>query len=311
MIVLVVLEGVVVALLAVLVVGLLRTHAEILRRLHDLGAGVYDDPDPDQTSRTTSRTAVASPIRTQPGVAEPRPRETPAFDLAGTTPDGTAVVIGVVDRPHTTLLAFLSSGCTTCRGFWEAFAAGAEDTLPGVDTHLVAVTKGPHNESVSKVAELAADRVRTVMSTEAWEDYGVPVSPYFVLVDGPRGEVLGEGSGTTWAQVSGLLEQACADAGLVPTAPGAGSGTAGSTGSARSGLGRGLNGPGRERRADEELARAGIGPGHPSLYGLPDPDPDPDPESASAPGTPATPSPPVERADPATTPTPADPRADT
>ena len=51
MIVLVVLEGVVLALLAVLVVGLLRTHAEILRRLHDLGAGVYDDQAPARPSR--------------------------------------------------------------------------------------------------------------------------------------------------------------------------------------------------------------------------------------------------------------------
>ncbi len=269
MIVLVVLEGVVVALLAVLVVGLLRTHAEILRRLHDLGAGVYDDQAPAQSSRPAP---VAGPIRTQPGVAEPRTRDTPAFDLSGTTPDGAAAVVGVVDRPHTTLLAFLTSGCTTCRGFWDAFAGGAADALPGVDTHLVVVTKGPQNESVSKVAELAGDRVRTVMSSEAWQDYEVPVSPYFVLVDGPRGEILGEGSGTTWSQVAGLLEQACADADLTPTA-------AAEPSSSR-GRPRGLNGPGREQRADEELARAGIGPGHPSLYGL-----DP-PEAAAAEATP-------------------------
>ncbi len=285
MIVLVILEGVVVALLAVLVVGLLRTHAEILRRLHDLGAGVYDDQAPDQPSRPAP---VASPVRTQPGVAEPRTRDTPAFDLSGTTPDGAAAVVGVVDRPHTTLLAFLSSGCTTCRGFWDAFAGGAADDLPGVDTHLVVVTKGPQNESVSKVAELARGRVRTVMSSEAWQDYEVPVSPYFVLVDGPRGEILGEGSGTTWTQVAGLLEQACADAGLTPTDATAGPARGG-------GRSRGLNGPGREQRADEELARAGIGPGHPSLYGLgppdatPDPTPPATPHGGGAPGKPGRP----------------------
>ncbi len=268
MIVLVALEGVVVALLAVLVVGLLRTHAEILRRLHELGAGVYDDQDPAQArgaAPVAGPSRATSPVRTQPGVPGPRTRDTPAFDLSGTTPDGAAAAIGVVDRPHTTLLAFLSSGCTTCRGFWEAFAGGAEDDLPGVDTHLVVVTKGPQNESVSKVAELAGDRVRTVMSSEAWQDYEVPVSPYFVLVDGPRGEILGEGSGTTWPQVAGLLEQACADAGLAPT----GGAAARST---RGGRSRGLDGPGREQRADEELARAGIGPGHPSLYGLASPE---------------------------------------
>ncbi len=260
MIVLVILEGVVVALLAVLVVGLLRTHAEILRRLHELGAGVYDD-EADARAATPAR--VASPVRPQPGVAEPRTTETPGFDLSGITPDGSAAVISVVDRPHTTLLAFLSSGCTTCRGFWDAFASGAADRLPGDDTHLVVVTKGPQNESLAKVAELARDRVRTILSTEAWDDYQVPVSPYFVLVDGRSGQVLGEGSGTTWDQVSGLLEQACLDAGLT------------SSGQPATGRGGrlGPNGPARERRADDELARAGIGPGHPSLYGQPDPEP--------------------------------------
>ena len=47
--VLVVLLTAVVALLAVLVAGLLRSHAEILRALHDLGAGL--DPAPGEPPR--------------------------------------------------------------------------------------------------------------------------------------------------------------------------------------------------------------------------------------------------------------------
>ncbi|MGH9167441.1 MAG: hypothetical protein ACRD02_06400 [Acidimicrobiia bacterium] len=39
MVALMMLEAVVIGLLAVLVVGLLRSHAEILRKLHDLGLG--------------------------------------------------------------------------------------------------------------------------------------------------------------------------------------------------------------------------------------------------------------------------------
>ena len=39
MVVLVVIEGVVLALLVLLVAGLLRSHAEILRTLHDAGIG--------------------------------------------------------------------------------------------------------------------------------------------------------------------------------------------------------------------------------------------------------------------------------
>ena len=42
MTVLVALQGVVILLLAVLVVGLLRSHAEILRALHDLGVNLED-----------------------------------------------------------------------------------------------------------------------------------------------------------------------------------------------------------------------------------------------------------------------------
>ena len=43
MIAIVVVEGLTIALLGILVVGLLRSHAEILRRLHDLddGADVF------------------------------------------------------------------------------------------------------------------------------------------------------------------------------------------------------------------------------------------------------------------------------
>ena len=244
MLVLVILEGVVVALLAVLVVGLLRSHAEILRRLHELGAGAYDDAP-----------ATEPRLRTQPGVAEPRATATPAHDVSGTTPSGSSVAVSVVDRPHTTLLAFLSSGCLTCHDFWSAFAEGAGSDLPGLDTRLVIVTKGPEAESVSAVANLARGPAQTVMSSEAWRDYEVPVSPYFVLADGRTGRVVGEGSGTTWTQVRDLLEQACNDAGLVAKG-------------SRPRRDR-LDGPGRERLADEELRRAGITPGHPSLYGEP------------------------------------------
>jgi hypothetical protein len=248
--VLVILEGVVLALLAVLVVGLLRSHAEILRRLHELGAGIWTDE--------------SSPVRPAPGVAEPRTTTTPAFDVSGVTPTGSPVAVGVVDRPHTTLVAFLSSGCTTCADFWRAFASGQADALPGRDTHLVVVTRGPEAESPAEVAQLAAS-TKTVMSSDAWRDYQVPGSPYFVLVDGTDNHVVGEGSGTTWTQVAGLLDQACRDAGLPP---------AGASGGGRGDNRRRpvrLDGPGRERRADEELRRAGIGPGHPSLYGQPDP----------------------------------------
>lgn len=251
MAVLVAVEAIVIALLAVLVVGLLRSHAEILRRLHDAGIGLDEDGHDHDGP-------VRSPVElrgTKPGVPGERPEGlAEAVDLVGTTPGGAATAVAVTGTEHSTLLVFLSSGCLTCRGFWDAFAAGEADRLPGHDTRLVVLTKGPEAESAAAVADLAPRHVTTLMSSAAWEDYGVPVSPYVILVDGPTGAVVGEGAAATWGQVADLLGQAAADAGM-STSHEAG---------AREAAARGM--AAREARAEEELARAGIGPGHPALY---------------------------------------------
>ena len=250
--VLVVLLALVVALLAVLVVGLLRSHAEILRRLHELGAGIYDDEDGTTVTSPASTTGgVRSPVelRTRPGVPEPRSAEglvaTDAHDIAGVTPMGSATMAGVVGTGHTTLLAF-----------WRAFGDGEGTRLPGRDTRLVIVTKGTEAESSSAVALLAPAGVTTIMSTEAYDEYSVPANPYFILVDGPTGRVLGEGAAASWSQVSTLLGQAAADAGLALD---------GSPLTRSAPAGR-MSGPERAARADDDLLAAGIGPGHPSLY---------------------------------------------
>lgn len=222
-----------VVLLTVLVAGLLRSHAEILRSLHELGAGRQD---------TAPRGPVAFEVR--PGVMEPGgAMGTSAHDVAGLTPGEEATLISVVSSGHDTLLAFLSSGCLTCHTFWDAFGAGRDLGLPA-GTRLVVVTKGRELESESSVRELAPAGVPVVMSTQAWQDYAVPGSPYFVHVDGAAGRVAGEGSATAWAQVVRLVREAAADRALTI---------------------RG-DGPHREARADRELLAAGITPGHDSLY---------------------------------------------
>ena len=53
------------------------------------------------------------------------------------------------------------------------------------------------------------------MSSDAWDSYDVPVAPFFVLIDGASGNVLGEGAASNWDQVSSMLQQALEDAGLV------------------------------------------------------------------------------------------------
>ena len=267
----VVLLGVVVALLAVLVVSLLRSHAEILRALHDLGVDL-DPANPADSARAaraaraagTASTAAAPTVPTAqievpPGElvtreGVPAPGELlgmGAFDLVGTDPSGDAVAIGVLGANRRTLLAFLTTGCTTCHQFWSAFAEGVE--LPAPDIRLVVVTQGHEAESPARVAELAPPGIDVVLSSDAWEDYGVPVAPYFALVDGD--EVVGEGAAASWPQVVDLLGRSLADAGRSFGAPGAAP--------SRRAF---LTGRDRAERVDAELAAAGIRPGDPRLY---------------------------------------------
>src|SRR5262245_6008448 len=100
MAVLVAIEAVVLVLLTVLVAGLLRSHAEILQRLHAMGAGL--DPD--------SEIDVAAPISLRPRGDLPTRRIglAPAHDVVGAGLRGAALHVPVVDVRHRTLLAFLS-----------------------------------------------------------------------------------------------------------------------------------------------------------------------------------------------------------
>jgi len=223
---LVIIEGVVIALLVVLVAGLLRSHAEILQRLHALDGGG------DTSGGRTEGLQVA---RRAPKVA-------PAA-VAGTTPSGSTTSIATRDSRGFVLVAFLSSGCSTCRPFWEALSSGAE--MPGPDVRLVIVTKDPSEESPGRIAELAPRTVPTIMSSAAWDEFKIPVSPYFVLVDAESGDVVGEGAAASWDHVRDLMAAAMADAGY-------------SRGK-RDTVARSL-------RTEAHLDAAGIRPGDPSLY---------------------------------------------
>ncbi len=229
---------VVVALLTLLVVALLRSHAEILRQLHDLGSGAGP-----------AATGAGGPgFRTRPGVPMPRTGDTVGVDLHGTSPGGDAVAIAVRGQDHRTLVAFLSSGCLTCRSFWASFAQ--PETL-GLrpDVRLVVVTKDPDQESVSDIVALAPTAVPVLMSTTAWDDYDVPMAPYFALVDGPTGAIIGEGASAGWVQVRELMDRALADTTVLRDLRTRG----GATGS-------------RDRDTDTELLRSGIEPGDPRLH---------------------------------------------
>lgn len=257
---LVILQGVVLVAVVALLIGLLRTHAEVLRRLHELGAGVYEAraaeraPAPSVVDVTDAATADLQ-RRVAPGVPAPGPGGvvgSAGRDVAGVSARGSAIRVGVDGEGRLSLLMFLSSGCTTCADFWRALRAGERVELPdGRRPRIVVVTKGPEHEHPSAVTTLAADSVTTVMSSDAWSDYQVPASPYFVLVDGRNG-VIGEGAALTFAQLAGLLGRATADRGFAE---------AGAAVPARD----------NEARIDAELRAAGIEPGDATLYEWRDP----------------------------------------
>lgn len=248
---LVVVLAAVVALLVVLVAGLLRSHAEILRALHDAGLGHDLDDDAAETpARLRGRAGVAPSVPTK----GPSPDAT---DVSGVDLDGDAVAIGILGNPIPTLLAFLSSGCLTCREFWEAFG-DPKLAIPG-DARLVVVTMSPEDENVSALRRLAPPQATVVMSTSAWAAYEVAGSPYFVYVEGMSGAVAGEGTATNWSRVCEMVTESVDDGALT---------NARRSSAARSARAERRHAADREReaRADDALLNAGIAPGDPRLY---------------------------------------------
>jgi len=229
MVALVSVETVLLIVLVVLVAGLLRSHAELLRRVGP----------PGDLDRDAGR--VADELVAREGLRSPPidPRATRPAPVVGTTLAGDALKLdfdGAARAP--TLLAFLSSGCGSCARFWQRLG---DPGLPaGVRT--VIVTRGGDRERPARLRALAPPGIPVVMSAQAWEDYAVPGAPYFLLVDG---EVRGEGVATTWEGLASLVSDAIEDEGLPQ---------------------RARAGTRRARLVDETLAAGGIGPGHPSLY---------------------------------------------
>lgn len=228
-----------VVLTAVLVVAALRSHAAVLRRLHDDGIylehtgtdeGHEHDRGPDRALDPPPWTSPAAAGRAGPD-AEQLPR---VRDVAGTAPDGRRVVVEMATRRDLVLLAFLTGSCDTCQPFWDELAdaevAGGE---------VVVVMRSSDRPPVP------SRTVTVVLSDDAWDHYGVRRAPHFVLLDPRRPRALGEGSGSSWAQVTGLLGRYAADL-------------------ERTALTRASNAE-REAWVDRALAAHGIGPDHPSL----------------------------------------------
>jgi hypothetical protein len=188
MVYLVATETLLLVLVLLLVAGLLRSHAETLRSLHDL------------TAHGAHTAAQAGDDIVLPEILRPHP-------IAGEALDRSPVVFDPARRPDV-LLAFLDSGCSTCRPLFEGMKASESTHLPA-SSELVIVAKDRHEESIGRLRKLVPEWASLILAGAAWRDYGIPGSPYFIHVRG--GEILGHGTAKTWPAALSFAEDAATD----------------------------------------------------------------------------------------------------
>ncbi|MHB1533957.1 MAG: TlpA family protein disulfide reductase [Acidimicrobiales bacterium] len=180
----VVVEAAALVLLALLVGGLLRSHARMVVALRALELEVRPlgppGPSPVPPPGRPSRVGAAAP------------------PVSGVDPRGCPLEVPIADRR--VLLAFLTSSCRTCRPFWEAFASGTVGEVAPV----AIVTPDPSTESRRAVASLAPAGVPVAMASDAWLAYQVTGSPFFVVV--VDGVIRAEGPAVTWEELGALLD---------------------------------------------------------------------------------------------------------
>jgi len=227
----------------VYIVALLRSHADILRRLaaleeHGAGRAGGWERDPERSGGDEIPAVGGGEV-------------TIAGPISGTTIGGDSATLSFGPGSPVTLLAFLTSGCTSCAPLWE----GLRDTrdLPSLAERVVVITHDTRRESPTRLERLSPAGAEVIMASAAWADYAVPGSPHFVLTDGAGG-ILGRGSALSWSQLETMVADARADA--------------------RRAADPARTTSERAARSQHALASAGIGPGHVSLY-------------PSAPGAPA------------------------
>jgi hypothetical protein len=222
--------GMLLAVALLFILALLRSHAEILRRVAALEASL----DPDRAGAGMPRESHLAAQSGEPGGA--------ATKISGQTLAGAPVQLQFGAESQPTLLAFLGTGCHACGPLWDELRHEPVPTPAGA--RLVVVTKGPERERLARLLKLAPAGADVVMSTQAWSDFSVSGTPHFILVKG--GEIAGRGSATSWTQITAFLSDAEDDD--------------------RIHRARALGTESRADRAERALADAGIGPDDPSLF---------------------------------------------
>jgi hypothetical protein len=189
MVVVTIITALLLAVALVYIVALLRSHADILRRLAAL----------------EERAAAGGSVAPEVSGGE----VTTAGPISGTTLRGDSVTLAFGPGSPVTLLAFLTSGCASCAPLWDGLHEGR-----GVDSlapRVAVVTHDAMRESPTRLDRLAPAGTEVIMSSAAWADYAVPGSPHFVLTDGAGG-ILGRGSALSWSQLQTMVADARADA---------------------------------------------------------------------------------------------------
>jgi hypothetical protein len=201
-------------LLAALCVGLLRTNASLTRRVDALEIAAERARRRQAANALRTEASQEATMGSSPsGSSDAEPEDDPApqdsaddglVSLDGTTPDGSPLSVDL-HSSDPQLVAFLSTSCAICTSLWEGLRSGAlAEQSPTLRS--IVVTKSAPVEDADRVRELSgAGDIVTVMSTQAWEDYEIPGSPYFLLVGGEPRDVIGEGPASGWADVSAIV----------------------------------------------------------------------------------------------------------
>jgi hypothetical protein len=238
MVVVTIVIGVLLVVALIYIVALLRSHADILRRLalieERAGAGA-------RTASPELDAAQGDLVPAAPAIGGSQ--VTTAGPISGTTLHGDSVTLSFGPGSPMSLIAFLTSGCTSCAPLWAGLHEARD--LASLAPRIAVVTHDPTRESPTRLERLAPAGTEVIMSSTAWADYAVPGSPHFVLTDGAGG-ILGRGSALSWAQLQTMVADAQADA--------------------RRAAGSVRTTAERAERSEQALASAGIAPGHPSLY---------------------------------------------
>ncbi len=175
-------------------VALLRSHAEILRRLHAI-----EDGDRPQRSRRAGAGVDPRGARRPAGAAAP--------DIVGETLAGDAVKLALgAGAPRTLLRSSAPAARSAARCGRSCARAGRRRRGSDRRRHQGIGPREPHAPD-----RIAPARGELVMSNAAWSDYGIPATPHFVLIDADARRILGRGSATSWSQILSLLADAQSD----------------------------------------------------------------------------------------------------